>query len=436
MVVAMSAAAPPRLAAQSMVGAPTVAASQGGKQLDFRASFNGGYDGNDTETSASAIGLDPLFFRASSHFGGDFQLQFSVPGRRVGFGAGWASAVRSYRAADTVLVSHNAAAGMTAGLTPHMTLRASVHGSFSPPYQLQLFPGIGQAAIGQATALPLDGSLATSHLVAYGTSTGLTYNVTKRSSLTLGHDLRDVRFGDLTFAARAHDANGAYHVGLMKSLGLRLGYRYQLYKFADPTTGSRSSFHADNVDIGLDYGMGHGLKLSRRTTATFGFGIGTYTDARTDARPDRLKIRVIGDAGLSQQLFRTWSLALGYSRGLNFIDGFGVPIFSDSVSARLAGQFTRRVGAYARASYSIDRFGAVSPSGQYRSHRSVAGIRVNLTQKLDGYVQYVNYHRAFPDTALLLQGALPMLNRQGINGGLTFTLPLIGRQRAVPRGPS
>jgi hypothetical protein len=66
----------------------------------------------------------------------------------------WASAVRSYQAADLVFYSHNAAAGITAGLSPHITVWASLLGSYSPPYQQNVFSGLSQAMIGQATVLP------------------------------------------------------------------------------------------------------------------------------------------------------------------------------------------------------------------------------------------------------------------------------------------
>ena len=401
-----------------------------GVQLTLRASGNGGYDENDRETSATTLSpAFDLFRRGGTHVGGDVQLQLSVPGRRVNFGAGWASAFRSYQAVDNALVSHHAAAGVTAGLTQHITVSASLFGSYSPPYQLNLFPGIGLPTIGQATVVPVDNSLSLSHLISYGSGTTLSYNMTKRSSLTLGYDFRDVMLGNRVFAGRAQDTNGALHVGMTKSLGLRLGYRNQRYEYVDPTTGLVTPVHADTVDLGLDYGLGHGLKLTRRTTATVGFGLGTYTD-----RALKLQLRAFGNANVSQQLFRTWSLTVGYYRGLNFIDGFGVPIFSDSISGRLSGQLSRRVGAYANASYSLDRFG--NSSEKFRSHRFALGTRVSLTQQLDGFVQYVNYHHAFPDTAFLLQGALPTFNRQGVNGGLTLTLPLLGGRRVVPRVPS
>jgi hypothetical protein len=322
-------------------------------------------------------------------------------------------------------------AGITAGLSPHITVWASVLGSYSPPYQVNVFPGVGQATIGQATVLPVDNSLSTSHLFAYGTSTGLAYNVTKRSSFTLGHEFREVRFGERAFAGRVQDASGAFHVGLTKGLGFHLGYRYQRYDYIDPTTAATIQMRADSLDIGLDYGAGHGLKLSRRTTANFNFGIATYTDRSLN----RLQLRAVGNASLRHQLFRTWSLRLVYNRGLTFIDGFRLPVFSDMVSINVAGQLTQRVAAYGNLGYSLDKFGTATSSGSYRSHRGVLGLRANLTRQLDGFVQYVNYHHGFPDTALVLEG-LPVPNRRGVNGGLTFTLPLLGRQRPVPRGPS
>ena len=269
----------------------------------------------------------------------------------------------------------------------------------------------------------------------YGASTGLTYNVTKRSSLTLGHEFREVRLTNGVFAGRAQDAIGAFHVGLAKSLGLRLGYRYQQYEYVDPTTGFTKPVRADNIDLGLDYGAGHGLKLARRTTATVRLRAGHVHGCSAS---NRLQFRVIGNASLTQGLFRTWSVTLGYYRGLNFIDGFGVPIFSDSVNARLSGQLTRRVSAYGNAVI-LDRpsFGTASvsdsvplASGVLRAYGSISP-----SSSMDSCSTSITIAR-FPTGRSCCKAALPTLNRQGVNGGLTFTLPLLGGQRAVPRGPS
>jgi hypothetical protein len=54
----------------------------------------------------------------------------------------------------------------------------------------------------------------------------------------LGHEFREVRFGERAFAGRVQDASGAFHVGLTKGLGFLFGYRYQQYDYIDPTTAA------------------------------------------------------------------------------------------------------------------------------------------------------------------------------------------------------
>jgi hypothetical protein len=411
-----------RLSAQAGMASPGAA-----KELTVSGSVSGGYDGNDNSTSLP-VGLSPIFQQSTTHMGGDVLLQYSNPGRRMGWAAGVGSGFRLYQAADTVLFNHNAAIGASAALTKHISASATLLGSYSPPFQANLFPTIGQVMIGQAAVAPTQNSLTTTHLMTAGTISSLTYAMTKRTALTLGHTYRLVRLTDSPLGGNAQEADGTYHIAAMKHLGFFVGYHARQYEFDDPATGSRARWRAHNVDIGLDYGLGRGLKLSRRTTANIGFGLGSYLDERRNVR-----LTGVGHAAVSQQLFRTWHLGVGYSRGLGFMDGFRVPVFSDSFQATLFGQLSRRVSAYGSAYYSIDRFDAISGSSRYRSHRGIAGVQMELTRQLQGFVQYVNYHHAFPENALFLSGGLPTLNRQGISGGLTFVIPVIGNAALVPR---
>jgi hypothetical protein len=398
------------------------------KELTLRASTTGGYDGRSSEDVVLPAGFNPAFLRSSGHFGGNVQLQLSVPRRRVGFNAGVGSSYRMYQRSRTVLFSQNAAAGASFALTPHLLGYAGVVASHSPPYQANLFPSNGQIATGgQAFVLPLDSSLATGHLITYGTSTALTYNATKQSSFTFGHEYRRLRSGGSMFGGSVQASYGEVHRRLTQSLGVHFRYRGQVYEYTDRATGTRSRLGTDNLDLGLDYGKGRGFALSQSTTLRFDFGLGTYVD-----RAKQVRWTALGGATIGQELFRTWHLGVGYNRRLNVLDGFAYPIFSDSVNARLSNQVSRRVLAFASAAYSFDRYeGSASATG-YRSYRNVAGVRATVTQRLSAFVQYVNYHHAFPETAFLLQGALPRLNRQGINGGLNLTFPLIGRRLLPP----
>jgi hypothetical protein len=398
--------------------------------LAITGSVSGGYDGNDTSTSP-AIGLSPIFQRSTTHFGGDVFLRYSNPGRRVGWSAGIGTAFRLYQAADTLLFNHNAGVGASAGVTRHIVVSASLFGGYSPPFQANLFPSVGQVFVGQGTVAPLQNSLTTTHLVNYGVTSSLTYEMTKRSALLLGHSYRRVGLVGSSFGGSAQDTEGSYHLGLTKNLGFRVGYRETQFEFDDTATGSTSRWQMHNLDIGLDYGLMKGLTLSRRTTLDIGFGLGSYLDQQR-----RVRLTGIGNATLHQQLFRTWSLDVGYHRGVGFVDGFRVPVFSDALHATVQGQLSRRLSAYGSAYYSFDRFDAISGS-RFQSYRGVAGLRAMLTRQLDAFVQYVNLHHAFPDNALLFQGSLPTPNRQGISAGLSFGIPIIGNTPLIPtRQPS
>ena len=121
---------------------------------------------------------------------------------------------------------------------------------------------------------------------------------------------------------------------------------------------------------------------------------------------------------------------------MNFVDGFAAPVFSDSVNIRLNGQLTRRITAQASVGYSTGSIDDLTAASQYRSHRSLVGIRGTLTRQLNAFVQYVNYSHSFAESVFYIQGAPAQLNRQGIRVGVSFTLPLLPGRRPRQRPPS
>lgn len=428
-------ATPVPLAAQTiplmpttLAPAQTYVASPTRPDLTLQGSVSGGYDVNGTSESSS-ISLSPLFRRRGKHLGGDLQLQFSAPGRRVGFGASGGSSFRYYPAADNILVTHSAAVGVSIGLSPHMTLTGGLFGGYSPPYQFNMYPTVDENGLGQVAPVLLDAALSLRSVVSYGANTTLSYKPTKRSSFEFDGAFRDVATGNRTFGGRTEGASALYHLNLFKGLGARLGYRYQRSLYTDPATGSTVPFRGDNLDIGLDYMAGRGLTISRYTTATFGFGAGAFNTDRVT------RYRLVGRANLQQQLRRNWRASVGYNRGLNFVDGFAVPIFSDSLNARVVGLLTQRLSASGTFAYSFGGLDDLSSSGRYRSRRTIVELRGALTRQLDSFVQYVNYHHTFPDAALLLAGAPLRLNRQGVRAGVTFVMPLLPGRRVARRAP-
>jgi hypothetical protein len=318
---------------------------------------------------------------------------------------------------------------VTAGITPHLTVQASAAASFAPRFQFDFLPAVGSVPLGQVSAPVLDYALSVHQVLTYGTGVGVSYQPTKRTSFALNYDFRDVNTDTQYFAGRTQDAFGAFHLSLTKGLGVRVGYRYQLTHYTD-AAGVRMPVRGDNIDIGVDYGLSRGLQLSRRTTLTFGFGTGAFNNGR-DSR-----FRLVGNANLAQHISRRWELGAAYSRGMNFVDGFAAPIFSDSVNLRLNGELSRRWRVQGSVGYSFGSIDDFTASSRYQSYRGVLGINGQITRQLNAFVQYVNYSYDFAESAFLIQGAPAHLNRQGIRVGVKFAVPLLPGRRPRQRPPS
>lgn len=399
--------------------------------LVLGGSASAGFDANQRTVVATGIDIqNPLFQGSSTHAGGDVDLQYSSPaGRRFEFGTGWATSFRNYQAADLISVNHSAGLGMSAGITRHLSVHANASGSYGPRYQFDLLPSLGSSTLGQVSAPTLDYALSIHQVLSYVAGGGLSYQPTKRMSFEMSYAYRDVNTDTAYFGGRSQDAYAAVHYGLTKGLGVRLGYRYQLSHYIDPATGDRRPVRGDNIDVGLDYGLSRGLMLSQRTKLTFGLGTGAFNDGRYS------RFRFVGNANLTQQLSRGWDLGVAYARGMNFVDGFGAPIFSDQVNTRLVGELSQRVRAQASFGYGVGGIDDLSAVSRYRSYRGVVGIDGVLTRHLNAFVQYVNYFYAFDDTALIVQGVPARVNRQGVRVGVNFRVPLLAGREPKNRAP-
>lgn len=410
----------PAPAAAQTIPAHAILPGSSGSHLTLQGSVNGGYDVNAIPSGATSIGLNsPLFQGSAANIGADLQLSYSQPaGRRATFGANAGSSFRAYRGSDFVPVSHFGSAGVSIGVTPHLLVQGAVDANYSPRYQFDLFPQLAAGSLGQAAPQPLDYSLSFHQALEYGIAGGLSYAPTKRSTFELGYNYRNLLTDpQALFRGKTTQSSAIYHLALRKSFGIRAGYRYQLSEYIDGASGATVPVRTDNIELGLDYGLSRGV-VSPRRTMTFGFGTGAFNDAHNT------RFMVVGRANLTQQLYRSWSLTAAYDRGVHFVEGFGVPLFSDSVSARIGGQLTRRVAANGTFAYSFGGNDDVSSTAKYHTYRSVAGLYWPLTRRLQAFAEYFSYHHGFSESLFLVIGAPPDLNRQGVRAGVGFSVPL------------
>src|SRR4029453_3701391 len=80
------------------------------------------------------------------------------------------------------------------------------------------------------------------------------------------------------------------------------------------------------------------LQLTRRTAVSFGAALGS---ARSF--PGFTQYRLLGNAGITHFIGRSWSTTPPFSRSLGFGAAFDQPVLSDLGMGTLGGQLTTRV---------------------------------------------------------------------------------------------
>src|SRR5206468_2896430 len=105
--------------------------------------------------------------------------------KRFGFGASAGSSFRAYQGSDFIPINHMASAGMSSGLSPHMSLQLQASATYLPRYQFDFLPGAGQMPLGQATPQPLDYTLSVHQVLNYAAQAAWSYQPTMRSSFTV-----------------------------------------------------------------------------------------------------------------------------------------------------------------------------------------------------------------------------------------------------------
>jgi hypothetical protein len=176
-----------------------------------------------------------------------------------------------------------------------------------------------------------------------------------------------------------------------------------------------------NIEAGLGYARP--LSLSRKTSASFGFGTTLYDGAQGTV------YRATGNATLHREIGQTWSASLGYKRGIGFLEGVTEPYFADSARFTLSGLIGNRIETIVAANYSTGDLGAVLQRNPFKTYSGTLSFRYGLTRLLGINGQYGYYHHDFEGAVLLPQGVVPVLGRHTVRAGLSVWLPLLTRTR-------
>ena len=233
---------------------------------------------------------------------------------------------------------------------------------------------------------------------------------------------------------RSYSAGGRFRYEFSRYGSLRLGYVYRQGQYGFVRTNAATAIH--DIDVGVDYDRP--LSLTRRTTIDFSTGSSVVTIPvlsllAEDARQTETQLRIVGEVGVTHEMGRTWRLRLGYNRGVGFAEAFAQPVFADGLNASLNGFFSRRVdfslnGGFSSGNVGLGAGGASQTSNSsFRTWNLSARSRYALGSMWALYGEYPYYSQDLGSATIVPAGVPPVLERQTIQGGLTFWLPLSRR---------
>ena len=306
------------------------------------------------------------------------------------------------------------------------TLRGAQSVTFAPFFSFGTFAGLNTlAGSDQVNALDPEFDFAVYPSLAfdYMVNAGVTRELSKRASLSFDYmwRYRDYRDQQADYADR--EIGGRFRYQLSRGLGAHMGYRFSKSNYV--TVDGQQPIRHD-LDVGLDYGYGKGIALSRRTTFSFSSGSSILSDSSgSRIRFNRQSIRLTGSAAIRYDIGRTWNARLAYHRGWDAVQGFANPFFTDTVSAGFGGSLSRRTTLGINSSYLHASIFSTTRDDKQTSYVTTAMLRYSLTRRAYLYAQGNLYRYEFSTAAALPLGLPEGLDRRSVRVGLSLGVPLM-----------
>jgi hypothetical protein len=245
--------------------------------------------------------------------------------------------------------------------------------------------------------------------------------ISSRSDLSLDYRMGRVAVGDGLRQQRMQGGRAAWTYRVARWLDARVGYGYRELRpvregEALPTLAVQA------IDVGLGYGHGPPLALSRRTTLSFGTGAtGLVRESAPGER--RVTYRLTGNATLAHQFGHSGLVSLTYVRSVRFLGGLSEALAADTVGATVTGHLGRRLSANAVGTY---RWATLSGSGgRLEGVRASTSAQFALGRSVALYATWFYYDYDFDREVALPPGVPPATERQGVRAGLSVWVPAL-----------
>jgi len=386
--------------------------------IEFRSTVRGQYD---DALLAPGTPAD-LVPEGGPSGGGSAGLAFERRSDRLRVSLhGTASHQQFFREPVFAATSYDTGAQLMTQVATRLALDASIGYRRSPFYHL--VPDAAGGLPAPVMLLPSDVVAASrlDHESIEGMA-GFTSAYSRRSTLSGSVSRRSTRFFDLPDQDfEVWGAQGTWRRRLNRSLAARIAYGREETR---PAAGT-SRFVHETLDVGIDFERA--LSLARRTGLTFT----TQTSAVREAGGER-RYRLNGGALLTRGFQRSWLASLAINRDTEFLPGFLQPVFSDGISASLAGMLSPRLEWSATAGARRGQVGFDNPD-DFTTYTGSSRLAMALTRRLGIHAEYTYYRYELPvgsSTVVLL----PRLSRQAVSAGFSVYAPIFTRMR-TPRDP-
>jgi hypothetical protein len=151
--------------------------------------------------------------------------------------------------------------------------------------------------------------------------------------------------------------------------------------------------------------------------------------APTGLLRDADRLRFVYDAAVAHQIGATWLLVGSLDRGSQFDQGYGGPVFADSVTGSVTGFFNSRTDITASVAYTEGESLLAIAGRRFSMALGGARLRFALSRNWALTGEYFRYSYDFtnaPDFPTLI-GVTERFTRNSIRGGVLVFLPLSPR---------
>jgi opacity protein-like surface antigen len=389
---------------------------KGQQPIDFTMSLTEGYDSNGSD-ELPVDSLNVPFRRAGLYSNLDSALRYTR-GRRARRLTVTAGSALRYTPAPYQLLSTNYQGGVafSSPVWRGGRLDVSQSAAYTPYYQFDVFPAISLEAAEAPKGPSSDYAIWKQPAYTYTSGIQFLQQFSARSSLRLEYARRSVLVSGHATDLLTQNAGIRFTHRFTRYAGFHAGIGSGVAQFG-PASGVVNRIRTHDIDIGLDYDRP--ISFSRRTTLSFSSGSSLIPQSGT------MHYHLIGNASLTHEIARTWKTSLQYGRALQFVEAFPQPLLSDSITAGIKGNPSRRVDMTFSGSYSAGQIGVSAAGGTFGTYTGSAHIGISVNRHFALYSEYLYYHYRLGQLTSVATAVPGQLDRQTARVGLKLWFPLL-----------